>query len=122
MGLTFDTSEVDRALAKLLAQDTTPIVAAGADVVAEHWREGAPVKSGNLRDGIYGQTLTPTEAEAGATAPYAPDTEFRSSKPGWAAASTAVATEPAIEAMAEAAADVIDDVLQGIQGKPKPKT
>ena len=66
MGLTFDTSEVDRALAKLLAQDTTPIVAAGADVVAEHWREGAPVKSGNLRDGIYGQTVSPTEGEAAA--------------------------------------------------------
>ena len=122
MGLTFDTSEIDRALAKLLASDTTPIVAAGADVVAEHWRQGAPVKTGELKDGIYSQTLSPTEGEAGAVAPYAADTEFRSSKPGWAAAATAAATEPAIEAMAEAAAAVIDNVLQGIQGKPKPKT
>ena len=120
MGLTFDTSEVDRALAKLLAQDTTPIVAAGADVVAEHWREGAPVNSGNLRDGIYGQTVSPTEGEAGAVAPYAPDTEFRSSKPGWAAASTAAATEPAIEAMGEAAADLIAETLKA-EGKGKPK-
>ena len=40
MGLTFDTSEVDRALAKLLAQDTTPIVAAGADVVGRTLARG----------------------------------------------------------------------------------
>ena len=34
MGIKFDTSEVDRALAKLLQADTTPIMQAGADVVA----------------------------------------------------------------------------------------
>ena len=120
MGLNFDTTEIDLALRKLAAMDTTPVVAAGADVVAEHWRQGAPVKTGELKDGIYSQTLSPTQGEAGAVAPYAADTEFRSSKPGWAAASTAAATEPAIEAMGEATADLITETLKA-EGKGKPK-
>ena len=119
MGLTFDTTEVDAALRKLLAADTTPVVQAGADVVADFWREGAPVQTGELKGGIYSQTLTPTEGEAGAVAPYAPDTEFRSSRPGWAAASTAVSTDPAIEAMGVAAAELLAETPSG---KPKPKT
>ena len=86
----------------------------------EYWREGAPVRTGELRDGIYSQTLTPTEGEAGAVAPYAADTEFRSSRPGWVASSTAAATEPAIEAMGEATADLITETLKA-EGKGKPK-
>ena len=107
MGLTFDSREVDAALRKLAALDTTPVVQSGADVVADHWRDRAPVKTGNLLEGIYAQTLSPTEGEAGATAPYAPDTEFRSSKPGWAAGGTADAADPAVEAMRLAAAQLL---------------
>ena len=118
MGLIFDTREVDAALRKLAAMDTTPVVQSGADVVAEHWRQGAPVKTGNLRDGIYGQSITPTEGEAGAVAPYAADTEFRSSRPGWAAAATAEATDPAIAAMATAAAALVVETARA-QGKAK---
>ena len=112
MGLTFDTRQVDAALRKLAAMDTTPVVQAGADILADHWRERAPVASGALRDGIYGETRSPTEAEAGATAVYAIDTEFRSSKPGWASGGTADAVEPATEAMRVAAAQLLVDVAK----------
>ena len=111
MGLTFDAREVEAALRKLAAMDTTPVVQAGADIVAEAWRERAPVLSGNLKDGIYSQVLTPTEGEAGAVAPYAPDTEFRSSRPGWASGGTADAVEPATEAMRVAAAEAIRNAV-----------
>ena len=94
MGLTFDAREVEAALRKLAAMDTTPVVQAGIDQVAEAWRERAPVASGALRDGIYGEVRSPTEAEAGAVAVYAIDTEFRSSKPGWASGGTADAVDP----------------------------
>ena len=112
MGLTFDTRQVDAALRKLAAMDTSAVVAAGADVVADHWRERAPVASGNLRDDIYAQTLSPTEGEAGAIAPYAPDTEFRSSRPGWASGATSDAVDPATEAMRVAAAQLLIDVAK----------
>ena len=112
MGLTFDAREVEAALRKLAAMDTTPVVQAGADVVAEAWRERAPVASGALREAIYSQVLTPTEAEAGTTVLYGPDTEFRSSKPGWASGGTADAVEPATEAMRVAAAQLLVDVAK----------
>ena len=35
MGLKFDTTEVDRALAKLAMMDTTPVMQAGVDELAE---------------------------------------------------------------------------------------
>ena len=111
MGLQFDSREVDAALRKLAMMDTTPVVAAGAHELAEAWRARAPVLSGNLLEGIYSQTLSPTEGEAGAVAPYAPDTEFRSSKPGWASGGTADAVEPATEAMRVAAAEAIRNAV-----------
>ena len=112
MGLVFNTTQVDAALRKLAMMDTTPVMQAGVDELAERWRERAPVLSGNLKEGIYGEVRTPTEAEAGAVAVYAPDTEFRSSKPGWASGGTADAAEPAAEAMRVAAAQLLVDVAK----------
>ena len=68
--------------------------------------------SGELLNGIYAQTLSPTEGEAGTTVPYGPDTEFRSSKPGWASGATADAVDPATEAMRVAAAQLLIDVAK----------
>ena len=112
MGFTLNTSQVDAALRKLAVMDTTPVMQAGADELAEAWRERAPVASGALRDAIYAETLTPTTAEVGTTVPYGPDTEFRSSKPGWASGATSDAVEPSSEAMRVAAAQLLVDVAK----------
>ena len=109
MGLKFDTTQVDAALRKLAGMDTTPVLQAGIDQVADAWRERAPVASGALRDGIYGEVRSPTEAEAGAVAVYAVDTEFRSSKPGWASGGTSDAVETSSEAMRVAALQLLAD-------------
>ena len=116
MGLKFDTTEVDAALAKLLQADWTPALDAGAGVLRQSMSDHAPVASGELKDTMYSQVTGPLTAKAGSELPYAPDTEFRSSRPGWAAAATAAATDPAIEAMGVAVADQLADLATG---KPK---
>ena len=112
MGLTFDSSQVDAALRKLAGMDTTPVVQSGADVLAAFWHDGAPEQTGELKRQIYAQTFSPTEGEAGTTVVYGADTEFRSSRPGWAAAATAAATDPATEAMGTSAAQLLLDTAK----------
>ena len=53
------------------------------------------------------------EVSVGTNLEYASDTEFRSSRPGWAAKSLAEGEGPVQEDMAEAAQQVIDQAARG---------
>ena len=118
MGLKFNTTEVDAALAKLLQADWTPALDTGAGVLRQSMSDHAPVASGELRDTMYSTVTGPLTPEAGSELPYAPDTEFRSSRPGWAAAALVDSVEGVEQAVAVEAAVV----LESLGDAPKPKT
>ena len=112
MTIRWDSSQVDRALANLAKADLTAIPLAGGIRLASIMAENAPVLTGNLRRSLHaeevGQVGDIIEVQAGTNVEYAPDTEFRSSRPGWAAKSLREAEGPVLEDMAEAARQIIE--------------
>ena len=121
MTIRWDTSQVDRALANLGA---VGLGSYPADREVFGWRASwpgmPPVLTGNLRRSLHPEESHPEhvesveqtgaviEVQVGTNLEYAPDTEFRSRKAGWAAQSLREGEAPALEDMAEAARQIIE--------------
>ena len=120
MTIRWDTSQVDRALANLGALDLEVIPLAGGIRLAGIMAGNAPVLTGNLRRSLHPeeshsehvesveQTGAVIEVQVGTNLEYAPETEFRSRRKGWAAKSLREGEAPALEDMAEAAQQIIE--------------
>ena len=125
MTIRWDTSQIDRALANLAKADLTAIPLAGGFVFAGIMAENAPYLTGNLRRSLHPEenhsdhvegiedSGNVIEVTTGTNVEYASDTEFRSSRPGWAAKSLAEGEGPVLEDMTEAAQQVIDQAARG---------
>ena len=125
MAITWDTSQIDRALVRLANADLTAIPIAGGFTETGILAEEAPYLTGNLRRSLHpeeshsdhvetvedqGNIIT---VEVGTNVEYAADTEFRSRRPGWAARGHALSEGPVQEDMAEAARQVIEQAARG---------
>ena len=125
MAITWDTSQIDAALMRLANADLAAIPIAGGFTEAGILAEEAPYLTGNLRRSLHpeeshsdhvetvedqGNIIT---VEVGTNVEYAADTEFRSSRPGWAARGHALSEGPVLEDMTEAAQQVIDQAARG---------
>ena len=125
MSIVWDTSQIDRALARLANADLAAIPIAGGFTLAGIMAENAPYLTGNLRRSLHpeeshsdhvttvDQQGNIIEVQVGTNVEYAADTEFRSSRPGWAAKSLAEGEGPVQEDMAEAARQVIEQAARG---------
>ena len=120
MTIRWDSSQVDRALANLAKVDLAAIPLAGGIRLAGIMAENAPVLTGNLRRSLHPEEGHPEhvesveqtggviEVQVGTNLEYAPDTEFRSRRAGWAAKSLREGEGPVQEDMAEAARQIIE--------------
>ena len=125
MAITWDTSQIDRALVRLANADLVAIPIAGGFTEAGILAVEAPYLTGNLRRSLHPEeqhsdNITTVDqqgniitVEVGTNVDYAADTEFRSSRPGWAARGHALSEGPVQEDMAEAAQQVIDQAARG---------
>ena len=125
MAIIWDTSQIDRALVRLANADLAVIPIAGGFTMAGIMAENAPYLTGNLRRSLHPEESHPDnvttvdqqgniiEVEVGTNLEYAPDTEFRSRRPGWAAKSLREGEQPVEEDMAEAARQVIEQAARG---------
>ena len=137
MSIVWDTSQIDRALVRLANADLATIPIAGGFTMAGIMAENAPYLTGNLRRSLHpegvgswsgpqGDPSADAEhvesvdeqpgmitVEVGTNLEYAPDTEFRSRRPGWAAKSLREGQQPVEEDMAEAARQVIEQAARG---------
>ena len=110
---------------RLANADLAAIPIAGGFTEAGILAEEAPFLTGNLRRSLHPEEQHPDHVETiedqgniitvevGTNVEYAADTEFRSSRPGWASRGHALSEGPVQEDMAEAAQQVIDQAARG---------